>query len=93
VKNLDGDAMNRTFLQDDETLARQICERRELDGHCFAPGAFVAIAEGRVVGVGSTFDEADALLVASGRQPGEGMICEVRDEETDVIRCRYLTCL
>ena len=69
-----------------ETLARQICMSRELDGKPIPAGTYVAIAEGRVIGLGHSFDEADAHLAAARVEPGQGMICEVGDLETDVIR-------
>lgn len=72
---------------DNEALARWICQNRELDGLRFAVGSFVALASGRVVGIGNSFDEADALLVAAGISPDEGMVCEVAELETDIVRC------
>ena len=72
---------------DNEALARWICENRELDGQRFAAGSFVALGGGRLIGIGNSFDEADALLDKAGISPDEGMVCEVATLETDVVRC------
>jgi len=69
-----------------EQLARVICQRREIDGQRFEPGTFVAIAEGRVVGVGNSFEDADAQLLNSGARLGEGMVCEVTESAVDIVR-------
>lgn len=74
---------------DNEALARTICQQREFDGLRFEVGNFVALAGGRVVGIGNSFDEADALLVAAGTALGDGMVCEVAELETDIVRCEH----
>jgi hypothetical protein len=78
--------------RDNDTIARQICEDQTLDGQRFACGMFVAIAEGRIIGAGRSFDEADGMLTAAGFGAGEGMICEVGKRDTDVIRRECLRC-
>jgi len=77
-------ATNEHF--ENEQLARAICQRREIDGQRYEPGTFVAIAEGRVVGVGNSFEDADAQLLNSGARLGEGMVCEVTEPAIDVVR-------
>jgi hypothetical protein len=79
--------MIATPQQVNEALARLICQRREIDGQRFEIGKFVAIGEGRVIGSGDSFEEADKLLADSGAEPGEGMVCEVTEPFVDVIRC------
>lgn len=78
--------MNSDASRDNEALARQICERREVAGKQVDLGTFVAIADGRVVGMGNSFEEADAHLEAAGITAGEGMICEVAVPETETVR-------
>lgn len=78
--------MASTSTAENEAFAQEICARRTLDGKSLAAGAFVAIAEGRALGIAESFDEADALLSAANFEPGEGMICEIGGRETDVIR-------
>lgn len=78
--------------RDNEGLARAICERGELDGRRYEPGTFVAIAEGRVIGVGRSFEEADAHLVRLGTTTGEEVICEVATPVVDVVRCEPTSC-
>ncbi len=84
--------MNATEQRANERLAQEIIQRRELDGRRFEPGTFVAIAEGRVVGVARTFGDADAQLVKAGAKLGEGMVCEITDSMVDVIRCENYLC-
>jgi hypothetical protein len=78
--------MSRPAPLDNEALAHRICQDGEVDGQRLAAGSFVAIADGRVLGIGRSFDEADAHLVAAALPPGDGMICEVAPLQTDVIR-------
>lgn len=78
--------MNSKASLADEVLARQICERREIAGTPVELGTFVAIANGRVVGVGASFKHADALLNAAGIDVGDGMVCEVAALEVETIR-------
>ena len=78
--------MSTTNGLDNDTIAQAICERREFHGQRFTKGSFVAIAEGRVLGVGDTFDAADAFFQDAGVDEGEGMVCEVADPVMDVIR-------
>lgn len=73
--------------RDNDTIARQICEDQTLDGQRFACGMFVAIAEGRIIGAGRSFDEADALLDTAGISSADGIVCQVSAKEADVIRC------
>ena len=71
---------------ENDRLAHAVCTRREASGQRFEPGTFVAIAEGRVVGVGNSFEEADEQLGKSGVRPGEGLVCQVAAPIIDVIR-------
>jgi hypothetical protein len=78
---------------ENERLALEICQRRQIDGQRVEPGTFVAIAEGRVVGIANSFEEADAYLVKTGVGLGVGMICEVAEPAVDVVRCEAVSCL
>ncbi len=73
-------------LPADDDLARRLCERKSFNGRPLAPGDFVAVAGGRVVGVGSTFEEADAWLAASALPEGDGIVCQIGNAEADMIR-------
>ena len=84
-------AMSTTNGLDNDTVANDavaqaICERREYHGQRFAVGSFVAIAGGQVLGVGDSFDAADAFFQEAGVDEGEGLVCEVADPVMDVIR-------
>ena len=70
----------------DDALAHTICTSFEHGGRHFDEGSFVAIEGGRMLGVGSTFEEADALLQRSGIAIGEGTVCEVKPPCRVVIR-------
>ena len=71
---------------ENETLARQLCEQKMWNGSSIPVGSFVAISDGRVLGIGASYELADAYLHAAGISPGEGMICEITELEADVIR-------
>jgi hypothetical protein len=73
-------------LNDNESLAQQLCEQRVWNGRRIALGDFVAIADGRVLGIGTSFDQADSYLQDAGVAAGKGMICEVTELEADIIR-------
>ena len=69
-----------------ESAARTIREQLEYDGHTFSVGSFVALADGRVVGVCQSAEEADSILDQTGIAMEDGMIVEVRPDVMDVIR-------
>ena len=73
-------------LELDDELAHTICTRFEYAGQHFDEGSFVAIEGGRVLGVGSTFEDADAILRRSGIPAGDGMVCEVKLPCRTIIR-------
>jgi hypothetical protein len=85
--------MGSSENSENERLALEICQQRQVNGQCYEPGTFVAIAEGRVVGIGKSFEEADAILVKTGVAVGVGMICEVAEPALDVVRCEAVSCL
>ena len=71
---------------DNETVARLICEHREYLGQRFQRGEFVALVQGGVLGTGKTFEEVDILLLNAGIPHGEGMVIEVLEPVTHIIR-------
>lgn len=81
-----------TTNHDNDAVARIICERRAFGGQRFEEGSFVAIADGRVIGVGKSFEKADACLATAGIESGEGMVCEVTEPVIDVIRREQCRC-
>jgi hypothetical protein len=85
--------MGSSENSENERLALEICQQRQVNGQRYEPGTFVAIAEGRVVGIGKSFEEADAFLVKTGVAAGVGMICEVAEPALDVVRCEAVSCL
>ncbi len=70
----------------DDKLAHAICTRFEHAGRYFQEGTFVAIEGGRVLGVGTTFEEADEILQQAGVADGEGVVCEVTPPSPVIIR-------
>ena len=72
----------------DQDVAREICSRLEFAGRRFRWGQFVAILGGQVVAVGASFDEVQQILIAQEPNPRKGLICQVEEPMTDVIRHR-----
>ena len=90
VESLGSEGSTKTMAtigqRDNETIARLICERSEYRGRRFERGSFVAIAHGDILGVGRSFEEAEAYLESAGIEPGEGVVCQVVEPVIDVIR-------
>jgi hypothetical protein len=69
-----------------QTIAEQICRDFAWQGRCFARGEFVALADGRVVGVADSLDAALQALRSAEPDPQRGMVVEVTQPVVDVIR-------
>lgn len=67
-------------------IAESICEQFSWNGQTFCEGEFVAILDGKIVGVSDNPDDAIKALRALDPDPKHGMVVEVAHPTIDVIR-------
>ncbi len=70
----------------DQAVARTICTTFEYGGRHFQRGQYVAILNGDVVAVENSAEAALRALRSRAPDRWQGLVCEVREPEPDVIR-------
>jgi hypothetical protein len=69
-----------------QQVAEAICQNMKWDGREFRVGECVALLDGRAIGVASDLDTALQALRDAAPNPLRGMVLEVSESVTDVIR-------